>query len=363
MKDRRQVRLARILVDYSAEVKKGDIVLVEYSDGTPLEFIREIQTACLERGAKYVKLNYANSDLAFNFYRRAHPQQLHYFPVHELQFMKSVNAYIGVGSPWNNKTLSAIPGEILSARQRLLKPIQARRVDHTRWVITRYPTHSQAQDAGMSFEDFEDFYFRACNIDWRKESSRQQKLKLLLGRTKTVRLVAPDTDITLSIVGMPAIKCDGKRNMPDGEVFTAPLLHSAEGHIRYNVPSLYQGKFFSGVYFEFKKGKIVAARADQGEEHLETLLNTDRGARFIGEFAFGLNKKIRRPILSTLFDEKIAGSIHLTPGKAYRECDNGNSSAIHWDLVRIMKDGEIYLDGKLVQKGGKFVLPELKPLN
>jgi len=143
--------------------------------------------------------------------------------------MKSVNAYIGVGSPWNNKTLSAIPGEILSARQRLLKPIQARRVDHTRWVITRYPTHSQAQDAGMSFEDFEDFYFRACNIDWRKESSRQQKLKLLLGRTKTVRLVAPDTDITLSIVGMPAIKCDGKRNMPDGEVFTAPLLHSARG--------------------------------------------------------------------------------------------------------------------------------------
>ena len=277
--------------------------------------------------------------------------------------MKTVNAYIGIGAPWNTKTLSSVPGEILSARQRLLKPLHDQRVDHTRWVITRYPTHSQAQDAGMSFVEFEDFYFRACNIDWTKESNRQQKLKLLLDRTKTVRILASDTDLTFSIAGMPAIKCDGKHNMPDGEVFTAPVLRSVEGYIRYNTPSLYRGKLFSGIYFEFKKGKIVTARAEQGEEHLESILNTDRGARFIGEFSFGLNKKIRCPMLSTLFDEKIAGSIHLTPGKAYQECDNGNISAVHWDLVRIMKDGEIYLDGKLAQRHGKFVLPALRSLN
>jgi aminopeptidase len=363
MKDRRQAKLARILVDYSAEVKKDDIVMLEYSDGTPMEFIREIQTVCLQRGARYVNINYSNSDLAYNFFRQATPRQLKYFPRQRLRFMKEVDAYIGIGSPWNTKTLSAIPGKILSARQRLFKPIQEERVDNTRWVITRYPTHSQAQEAGMSFEDYEDFYFQACNIDWEAQSKRQEKLKRLLDKVKTVRLVAPDTDLTFSISGMPAIKCDGKRNMPDGEVFTAPVRDSVEGYIRYNTPSLYQGKEFSGVYFEFKKGKIVKARAEQGEEHLESVLDTDKGSRFIGEFAFGLNKKIRRPILSTLFDEKIAGSIHLTPGACYKECDNGNRSAVHWDLVRIMKDGEIYLDGKLAQRHGKFVLPILKPLN
>ncbi len=353
MKDKRQAKLARILVDYSTEVKKGDIVLVEYTDGTPVEFIRELQTICLERGALSVRLRYTNSDLVYNFYRRANREQLEYFPEDELRFMKKVSVYIGIGSPWNSKTLSAVPGEILSARQRLLKPIHDRRVDHTRWVITRYPTHGQAQEAGMSFEAFEDFYFRACNVDWEAVSKRQEKLKRLLDRTKTVRLLAPDTDLFLSIKGMPAIKCDGKRNIPDGEVFTAPVRDSVEGHIRYNTPSLYQGKLLEGVYFAFSRGRITEAKADRGGKHLEAILNTDPGARYIGEFAFGLNKKIRRPILSTLFDEKIAGSIHLTPGKAYSECDNKNRSAIHWDLVRIMKDGEIYLDGKLAQRPGK----------
>ncbi len=363
MKDPRQARLAGIMVDYSTGVREGDIVMIEYADGTPAEFVREIQTLCLERGARYVRIGYADSDLVYNFYRRANPRQLAYFPRHELEFMKRVDVYIGIGSPLNNQTLAGIPGKAISSRQRLLRPIQERRVEHTRWVITRYPTHSQAQDAGMSFEDFEDFYFRACNIDWEREAKRQEKLKRLLERAGTVRILAPDTDIAFSIEGMPAIKCEGKRNLPDGEVFTAPAKDSAEGYIRFNVPSLAQGKIFSGVRFEVKKGRIVGASADRGEEHLKSILDTDRGARGFGEFSFGLNRAIRRPMLSTLFDEKIAGSIHLTPGNAYRECDNGNRSAVHWDLVRIMTDGEIHLDGKVVQKRGKFVLPELKPLN
>ncbi len=363
MKDPRQKKLAKIMVDYSTGVKKGDIVMLEYADGTPVEFIREIQTLCLERGARYVRIGYADSDLVYNFYRRADESQLAYFPRHELEFMKQVDVSIGIGSPLNNRTLAGIPGEVLSARQRLLRPIHERRVEHSRWVITRYPNHSQAQEAGMSFEDFEDFYFRACNIDWEREARRQEKLKRLLERSQTVRLLAPDTDLSFSIEGMGAIKCEGKRNLPDGEVFTAPVKNSAEGYIRYNTPSLYQGKIFRGIRFEVKKGRIVGATAEGGEEHLSGVLDTDRGARYFGEFSFGLNRAIREPMLSTLFDEKIAGSIHLTPGKAYGECDNGNRSAIHWDLVRIMRDGEIYLDGRLVQKEGKFVLPELKPLN
>ncbi len=363
MKDPRQKKLAKIMVEYSTEVKKDDIVMVEYADGTPMEFIREIQTLCLEREARYVRIAYADSDLVHNFYRRAGRRQLDYFPRHELEFMKKVDVYIGIGSPLNNRTLAGIPGEVLSARQRLLRPIHEQRVEHSRWVITRYPTHSQAQEAGMSFEDFEDFYFRACNIDWAREARRQEKLKRLLERSKSVRLLAPDTDLSFSIEGMPAIKCEGKRNLPDGEVFTAPVRNSVEGCIRYNTPSLYQGKIFRGVRFEVKRGRIVKAVAEGGGKDLDGILDTDRGARYFGEFSFGLNKAIREPMLSTLFDEKIAGSIHLTPGKAYGECDNGNRSAIHWDLVRIMRDGEIYLDGRLVQKGGKFVLPELKPLN
>lgn len=363
MKDPRQARLAGIMVDYSTEVKKGDIVMIEYSDGTPVEFIREIQTLCLKRGARHVRIGYSDSDLVYNFYRRATPEQLAYFPRHELEFMKKVNVYIGIGSPLNNRTLAGIPGKVMGSRQRLLRPIQEQRVEHTRWVITRYPTHGQAQEAGMSFEDFEDFYFRACNIDWAREARRQEKLKILLERTQTVRILAPDTDLNFSIEGMPAIKCEGKRNLPDGEVFTAPVKTSVEGHIRYNTPALYQGKIFSGVRFEVKKGRIVRAEAERGGEQIQSVLDTDRGARCFGEFSFGLNRAIRKPMLSTLFDEKIAGSIHLTPGNAYGECDNGNRSAIHWDLVRIMTDGEIYLDGKLAQKKGKFVLPELKPLN
>jgi aminopeptidase len=251
----------------------------------------------------------------------------------------------------------------LSARSRLLRPILDQRVNHTRWVITRYPTQSQAQDAGMSFEEFEEFYFKACNADWAKESERQDALKRLLAKSTQVRILAPDTDLSFSIAGMPAIKCDGKRNMPDGEVYTAPVKTSAEGTIRFNAPTVYQGKVFSGIALEFKKGKIVKADAEQGGEHLADILDVDAGARYLGEFSFGLNRRIVRPMHSILFDEKIAGSIHLAAGAAYQICDNGNRSAIHWDMIRLMKDGEIYLDGVLVQKCGLFQLPELKPLN
>ncbi len=363
MRDPRQEKLARILAGYSAEVKKGDVVMVDWADGTPLEFVREVQTACLERGAKYVRLSYSHSDLVVNFFRRAGREQLGYFPQHELDFMKSADAYIGIGSPLNSQALAAVPARVLSARQRLLRPILDERVNRTRWVITRYPTQSQAQDAGMSFEDFEDFYFRACNVDWAKESERQEALKRLLARTREVRLLAPDTDLAFSIAGMPAVKCDGKRNMPDGEVYTAPVKNSAEGKIRFNAPTVYQGKIFAGIALEFRKGKIAAASAERGGEYLNDILDVDGGARYLGEFSFGLNRAITRPMHSILFDEKIAGSVHLAAGAAYQICDNGNRSAIHWDMIRLMNDGEVYLDGVLVQKGGVFQLAELRALN
>jgi aminopeptidase len=231
-------------------------------------------------------------------------------------------------------------------------------------VVTRYPTHAAAQEAGMSLDEYEDYLFSACCIDWNAESKKQARLKKLIDKTKEIRIVEPDTDLTFSIEDLPGIKCDGRLNMPDGEVFTAPVRDSVQGHITYNCPSIYQGKEFNGVRFEFKDGRIVKACAEAGMSGaLNKILDTDEGARYIGEFSLGINPGIRRPMRNILFDEKIFGSIHFTPGQAYDECDNGNRSAVHWDLVRILSDGEIRFDGVLIQKLGRFVHKDLLVLN
>jgi aminopeptidase len=232
-------------------------------------------------------------------------------------------------------------------------------------VITRYPTIGLAQDAKMSLPDFEDFYFKACNIDWPGFARKITHLWKLVQRTDDVHLRSKDTDLRFSIKGVPAVKSEGLRNMPDGEVFTSPVRDSVQGYITYNTPSLYHGKEFNGVRLEFKDGKIIKAAAQTGsEQELNKILDTDKGARYIGEFAFGLNKNITQPMKNILFDEKIMGSIHFTPGNAYKDADNGNRSSVHWDLVKILKgDGEIWLDGRLIQKDGQFVVKELKGLN
>jgi len=217
----------------------------------------------------------------------------------------------------------------------------------------------------MSLEEYEDYLFSACCINWDLESEKQEKLKKLIDKTSKVRIVAPDTDLSFSIAGLPGIKCDGRLNMPDGEVFTAPVRDSVQGYISYNCPSIYQGKEYNGVRFEFKDGKIINATAEGGmTELLNKVLDTDDGARYIGEFALGINPGIHKPMRNILFDEKIFGSIHFTPGQAYDECDNGNRSAVHWDLVRLLTDGgEIWFDDILIQKNGLFLTEELLDLN
>jgi len=216
----------------------------------------------------------------------------------------------------------------------------------------------------MSLEEYEDYLFSACCIDWDKESLKQDKLKTLMDKTNSVRIIAPDTDLTFSIAGLPGIKCDGRFNMPDGEVFTAPVKDSVQGHITYNCPSIYQGKEFNAVRFEFKDGKIIEASAGGDMTGmLNKILDTDEGARYVGEFSLGINPGIRQPMRNILFDEKIFGSIHFTPGQAYDECDNGNRSAVHWDLVRILTDGEIWFDDVLIQKNGLFIHQDLLELN
>ena len=365
MKDPRVAQFAEILVDYSTRVKEGDVVLISASGFEALPLVKEIYALCLKRGAKYVEYNFSIAEIDRKFYALANQQQLDHFPQHKMDFFKTLTVYIGISAGDNSMVMANAPQEAMVKYQKVTKPLIDQRVKHTRWMVTRYPTHAAAQEARMSLEEYEDYLFSACCIDWNKESEKQDKLKKLIDETRTVRISAPDTDLRFSIEDLPGIKCDGRFNMPDGEVFTAPVKNSVQGHITYNCPSIYQGKEYSGVRLEFSDGKIVNATADAGmTESLNKILDTDEGARYIGEFSLGINPGIRQPMRNILFDEKIFGSIHFTPGQAYDECDNGNRSAVHWDMVRILTDGgEIWFDDILIQKNGIFIHKDLLELN
>jgi aminopeptidase len=233
-------------------------------------------------------------------------------------------------------------------------------------VILRWPSPNMAQQAQMSTEAFEDFYFDVCTLDYARMSRAMQPLRELMEATDKVRLVAPGTDLTFSIRGIPAVACDGHQNIPDGEVFTAPRRTSAQGTIAFNSPTIYEGTTHENVRLTFREGRIVEATSSN-PGHLDAVLGTDEGARYLGEFAIGFNPHVTKPMKDILFDEKIAGSIHLTPGACYDDASNGNKSRIHWDLVlRMTADvggGEIYFDDRLIRKDGLFVVPELLPLN
>jgi aminopeptidase len=249
---------------------------------------------------------------------------------------------------------------------KIIRPVQDYRVNKTRWCVLRWPTPSMAQAAGMSTEAFENLYFDVCTMDYAKMSRAMAPLEKLMGKTDRVQLKGPGTDLTFSIKGIGAKKCEGTRNIPDGEVFSCPTKFSANGVIQFNTPTLYAGTKFENVRLELQDGKIVNATANH-TRRLNEILDTDAGARYIGEFAIGFNPYILNPMCDILFDEKIAGSLHFTPGQAYEDYGNGNKSAIHWDMVLIQRPewggGEIWFDGKLIRKDGLFVPKELKALN
>jgi aminopeptidase len=282
--------------------------------------------------------------------------------------MEKMQCYIGVRGGNNSTEFSDIPQDKLTQYMRLYsEPVHSRlRVAKTRWVVLRYPSEGMAQQAGMSTEGFEAYYFNVCCLDYAKMSKAMDPLADLMASTDRVRLVAKDTDISFSIQGLPAIKCDGLLNIPDGEVFSAPVRNSVNGRITYNTPALHNGFTYENISFLFKDGKIIEATGNNTKQ-INEIMDMDEGARYVGEFSLGVNPYITKPMKDTLFDEKIAGSIHFTPGSAYDECFNGNKSALHWDLVLIMTPeyggGEIWFDGKLIRKDGRFVLRELECLN
>ena len=366
MKDPRLITLANNLVNYSVAVKKGDRVLLEATDvGSELvvELVKAVYTA---GGYPFVQL----FDLEIERAVRSGADEKYFEKLKEyaLARMKDMQCYIGVRGNKNSYELSDVP----NAKMDMYSRIYAQEVHHdtrvgkTRWVILRYPNYSMAQLSGMTTEKFEDFYFDVCNLDYSKMDKAMNSLKALMEKTDKVRLVAKDTDLTFSIKGIPAVKCAGNMNIPDGEVYTAPVKDSVCGVIHYNAPSINNGTRFEDVRLVFKNGKIVEATSNFTEK-CNAIFDTDLGARYVGEFAIGVNPYVTKPMGDILFDEKIAGSIHFTPGACYEDAYNGNKSAVHWDLVLIMTPeyggGEIWFDDKLIRKDGRFVLPELECLN
>jgi len=366
MQDPRYMKLAKTLIDHSTKLKQGEVVYIEAFD-IPVEMLEALVKKVYSVGG--IPLVSQKSPRLFRqFLKGSDEATIKLTGEIELAKMKKAQAYIGMRGASNITETSDVPADKMDLyRKHWWYPVHSEwRVPKTRWVVLRWPTPSMAQSAEMSTEAFEDFYFDTCTLDYDKMSRSMDPLVKLMGRTDKVRLVAPGTDLHFSIKGIPVVKCDGDRNIPDGEVYSAPVKDSVNGVLQYNTKTLYEGKVFENMRLRFKDGKIVEATSSNNKA-MNHILDADEGARYVGEFAIGLNPYITKPMLDTLFDEKISGSIHFTPGNAYDEAFNGNRSSVHWDMVLIQTKewggGEIYFDDVLVREDGIFVLDELKGLN
>lgn len=366
MIDERLKLLAKNLVNYSCSLKKGEKILIEAMD-TDEEFLCELVKQVYKVGA-YPFVKPLMSKLNRELLRGTSEEREKLRCAFDLPVMEQMDAYISVRSK-NVFENSDVSKENMKAEKVYYSlPVHHEtRVAKTKWVILNYPTSVVAQNAGMSTEAFEDFYFDVCNLDYSKMDKAMDALKELIEKTDKVRIVAKGTDLTFSIKGMPGIKCSGKHNIPDGEIFTAPVRNSVNGVIKYNIPILSSnGERHEDITLTFKDGKIINATSVSSED-INKIFDVDEGARYVGEFSFGINPYIKKPMLDILFDEKIMGSIHFTPGSCYEECDNGNKSSLHWDLIQIQTPeyggGEIYFDDVLIRKDGRFVLDNLLGLN
>jgi len=366
MRDPRIQKLAENLVGYSVDVQPGENVLIEMI-GDERDLIKAIVEEVGKKGGHaFVELT--DKSLQSAQLKYATEEGIKAWAEYDLHRMKMMDCYIGIRAGSNVNDMSDVPDDKMKLyNAHYQHPVHSeQRVKHTKWVVLRYPNASMAQLANVSTEAFEDFYFDVCNLDYAKMDRAQDALADLMKRTDKVRIVSPGTDLSFSIKDIGAEKCSGQKNIPDGEVYSAPVRNSVNGTISYNAATLYNGITFENIKFRFENGKIVEATSND-TARLNEILNSDEGARYIGEFAIGFNPYILHPMKDILFDEKIAGSLHFTPGQAYDETDNGNRSSIHWDLVLIQRPeyggGEIYFDDVLIRKDGIFVISELEGLN
>lgn len=365
MKDKRNEILARLLLEYSVAIKPGETLYLEIKGKDTLDLGKHVIRLATEMGG-VVFWYYSDESLLRHWVMHAKDEQFKAQADLHLHLMKKADTYIslrGSDNPFDFADVST--GQLDKFKTLFYKPVHLEeRVKRTRWVVLRYPNNAMAQLAETSQEAFEDFYYNVCCADYAKMSRAMDRLCALVEATDKVQIKGPGTDLTFSLKGIPVIKCDGRRNIPDGEVYTAPVRDSVNGTITYNTPSLYEGTVYNNISLTFEKGKIVKATCEGDDKKLNGILDSDEGARYVGEFAIGVNPFILKPMKDTLFDEKIAGSIHFTPGQCYDEAPNGNDSSIHWDLVLIQRPdyggGEIWFDGKLIRKDGVFTDAQLE---
>ena len=364
MTDPRFKKLAKLLAQYSTALKKNDCVLLDLTD-VPDEFSVELIRASRAAGAMPL-VEVRHTRLSREILRGTNEKHAALVRDLEMFRMRKVQAYMAIRGSHNASETSDVPGDLMALYSKVLRPVLNYRVNRTRWVVLRWPTPSMAQAANLSTEAFEDFYFDVCTMDYRRMAKAMLPLKKRMQKADRVHLKAPGTDLAFSIKGIGAQPCVGLRNIPDGEVFSCPVKLSVNGVIQFNAPTIYSGTQFENVRLEFRDGKIIRATSSD-TKRLNEILDTDAGARYIGEFSLGFNPYIQNPMCDILFDEKIAGSLHLTPGQAYEVCDNGNRSAVHWDMVLIQRPdwggGEVWFDRELIRKDGLFVPKDLKALN
>jgi aminopeptidase len=364
MTDPRFDVLAEVLIGFSTKLQKSETVLIDAFDAPPEMVIALIR--CTRSKGAFPFVNLQSNVITRELLRGAEEDQYRTLCEIELAQMRVMDAYVALRGSHNMTEFSDVAPERMQLAMKSLKSVLEQRINKTKWVVLRWPTAAMAQMAGMSTEAFEDFYFKVCTLDYSKMKPGMEALKSLMEKTDQVQITGPGTSLRFSIKGIPAIMCGGHHNIPDGEVFSCPVRDSVEGHVQFNAPTVYQGTAFDSVRLAFKNGKVVDATSNN-TERLNAILNSDEGARYIGEFALGFNPYIWEPMRDILFDEKIAGSFHFTPGQAYEEAGNGNRSQVHWDLVCIQRSdyggGEIYFDQKLIRKDGLFVPHELQALN
>src|SRR3989344_603018 len=356
MTDSRLTRLAKILVTYSVAVRAGDKVLISVNPAAwPLG--KEVYKLTLKLGA-FPHLVYAPGELDYFFYQNASHQQLTRKPEVALMLANWADKFIRLYSAKNNSQLATIdPKRLMVHSKATVPPVQKVMLSKP-WVLTEFPSESMAQTASMSLDELEDIYFKACLKDWAKTKRGLNRIKKKLDGAK-VTLIGQDTNLTMSFKGRLFAPCAGNYNMPDGEIFSAPVTTSVSGKIYFDLPSLRSGHVVEGVYLEFKAGRVVKARASRGQNYLKAALATDKGASHVGELGIGTNFGIKKAMLNTLFDEKIGGTIHMALGNSYPDKNGGgtNRSALHWDIVKDMrlKGSQILANGKAILKEGKFL--------
>lgn len=360
------IKLAKTIVEYSIDVQPKERVMISFFSDDCKDIVKELITQISVRGGipYYKRLD---KELDSLLLKQNNSDLIDILVKYEEFNVNNYDSIIFVKYTENEYENKLVPALIKHEYDLKIHPIQNIRVNKRKWVLFNCPSLIDAYKAHMSMDDFKKYAFKVMNVDYSNMYKKLQPLKELMEKTDKVRMIGLNTDISFSIKGMPAIPCCGTHNIPDGEIYTAPIRDSVNGTITYNTPSPYRGNTYNNISLTFLNGKIVSATCDENIEDLNAIFNTDEGARYIGEFSFGVNPKILVPTGDILYDEKIKGSIHFTPGASYEDCNNGNTSAIHWDLVWIQREdyggGEVYFDDVLIRKDGLFVLDSLKSIN